>query len=955
MDEFGIPLYRSTHVPHHVLEDYELRIDLSDRVVHGGDRHDPKKLKERKAIDVPDGDVRLDLNYNPTDNEGNQIPGALDIALCARITRKSVKTNEGVTFTTNHKWMEWMLLDAMDVQPLKIDFAALGGAVKCDLFNSAIYVKKKHVDAIMYRYIAVEDESRGCNHSRVQDVNHLINNGLYNVAQECAYAFKDTYVLRVHSQRENVEEPFEIGRPKVGSLGQNAVISMENPGYPLFRAGLLQITVSGTIPADINDEMNRLNQIRSAWIRDKATREVKAIELCTLLSRIGRLKMDMEEEPKDEGAMSLRFQGKIDTMFFSENTEKTNIMCNISGRTDEERFYVLLLICATDAYTRRIWRSNPYPCLRGTLIATECVLGDAYKTLRQKFDWSVRHAADKAIENFSHIFTRINLFDTGKTPGARIIHWVQEMTMGTKTSWESGYPLRDEAPDDELHCRVDRDQHRQMVTRIINGGWDHENFKIHKLFHEQGNIFLMDFEKNARLTSRSEVEYPYYYDRWIYAPIFDTRYKIMETEIATAKNADPAIKRTLAPLMDDPVMLQLRTIGNLYDTRPAIMGSTLSARQAQTSLHKTLLDEAENGRYYRSRGLEKHANPCSVCYTSSFVLQKVSELVLSLMIYHVDHDWEPLKQYNHPDVLSEFSETVREIHDISQLIVLLVDLFFEQRRTVRPVEEARYVIYSIRVARGADRLDTFRRFFPAFGRALDVVNRATDVAHITALNFLPFFFLLGDNIIYKHREWTVPVLIYTEGVMIWPAQVGANFNRFGFCGFLNYMRFHAGSRLRAKPLDDAEKIVTREMLRYYMKTDIFDGGVQKNIRVTKSSQMEIYHSSLCGGLSDAVVYVLPISFPIKCLTLIIVGDDLVEPQMRFGRVMDFFRHVAEHVRGVASISISRNGDITTHSQGIVRVELLKKNILKYQFQVALLKVKGFVFGNDEILIKLLNV
>nr|AEZ52420.1 outer capsid protein [Bluetongue virus 9] len=955
MDEFGIPIYLSSSVPHDLLSDYDFMIDLSDKVVHAGDRHDPKKLKERKARDVPDGEVRTDLDYNPTDNEGNQLPRALDIALSARLTRKSVRNNDGLDFLTDDKWMEWMLSDAMDVQPLKIDLSARNGFVKCDIFNSSIYIRRKYADAIAYRYTSLEDESKGCNHTRVCMVNHLINNGLYNAVQECAYALKDTYVLRVHSQRERIDEPFEPGRPKVGSLGRNARIDMSDPGYSLFKGGMLQITVSGEIPNDIRVEMERLNQIRATWIRDKSSREVRAIELCTLLSKIGRVKWNAEEEPKDEGAMSLRFQNKIDSMFFSKNTEKTNIMQNTSGRTDEERFYALLLICATDAYSRRIWRSNPYPCLRGTLIAAECVLGDPYKTLRRKFNWSVRHAADKALENNAYIFTRINLFDTEKTPGMRVVHWTQELTMESQTTWDEGYPLRDEAPDDEMHCKIDTNKYKEMVTRVIDGGWDQENFKIHKLFHDDGNIFLMDFEKDAKLTAQSEVQYPDYYDKWIYAPIFDTKYKITETEIANAKNLDPAIKRTMDPMMDDPVMLQLNTIGNLYDTRPAVMGSTLSMRQRQTSLHKTLLDDPQNERFYSSRSIKKVDDPCPVYYTASLVLQKISELVMSLMTYHVDQDWESLKQYKHPSILSDFSSLVSNIQDISQLVVLLVDFFFERKSVLRSVEESRYIIHIIRSSDDANRLKSFELYFPRFGGILRTIKDAKEVSHVTALNFLPYFFLLGDNIIYKHKEWSVPVLIYSDGLMIWPAQVGANFNRFGFFGFLNYMRFHPGIRLRSKVLDDAEKVVAVEMLNYYMRTDIFKGGIQKNVRVTKLSQMEIYHSSLCGGLSGALIYALPISFPIKCLTLIIVGDDLAEPQHRISKVLEFFEHVRDHVRGIASISISRNGDVTTHSQGIVKVELLKKNILRHQFRVALLKVKGYVFGNDEMLTKLLNV
>nr|CAE51148.1 VP2 protein [Bluetongue virus 5] len=955
MDEFGIPILRSSQVPHHILEGYDVKIDLSDRVVQNDGRHDPRKLKERKTIDIPDGEVRSDLNYNPTDNEGNQLPRALDIALCARLTRKSLNTNSGVTFYTDHKWMEWMLSDAMDVQPLRIDLAAQNEFAKCDLFNSSVYVRKKYADAISYRYISIEDESKGCDHTQVYNVHHLINCGMYNVEQECAFALKDTNTLIVNSQRETTDEPFQAGNPKIGSLGRRARVDMTDPSYPLFRAGLLQIIVNGTTPADIRNEMDRLNQIREAWKRDKNTREVRALDLCVLLSKMGRIKVDMEEEPKDEGVMSLKFQGKIDAMFFSENTEKTNIMRDGSGRTDDERFYALLLICATDAFSRRIWRSNPYPCLRGTLIAAECVLGDPYKTLRRKFDWSVRHAGDKALEGSSYVFTRINLFDTDKTPGSRVIHWTQETLPALKTTWAEGCPFKDEAPDDDLHCKIDDGQYRDLVSRVINGGWDQENFKIHKLFVERGNIFLMDFEKDAKITAQSEVEYPYYYDTWIYAPIFNTKYKIAETEIANAKSPDPSVKRTLAPLSDDPVMLQLRVVGHLYDTRPAVMGRTLSARQNQTALHKALLDDPDNKRYYEARSIKKVESPCSVHYTSSFILQKISELTLSLMIYHVEHDWEPLKQYTHPSVLTDFSEISSEICDISQLVVLLIDLFFENRRVVRPREEARYMIHQIRESRNSERLKTFERFFPAYGRTLRAVESATDVGQITALNFLPFFFLLGDNIIYKHREWVVPILIYADGVMIWPAQVGANYNRFGFYGFLNYMRFHAGSQLRSKTLDDAEKTIAKGNLSYYMLTDSDSGGVQKNVRVTKSAQMEIYHSSLCGGLSDAIVYALPISFPIKCLTLIVIGDDLVEPQLRVWRVMDYFKHVSEHVRGVVAISISRNGDVSTFSRGIVHAELLKKNILKYQFQVALLKVKGYVFGNDEMLIKLLNV
>nr|QDH76483.1 VP2 [Bluetongue virus]QGW56806.1 VP2 protein [Bluetongue virus] len=956
MEEFVIPVYSEENFPYILLSRYPIAIRTDVRIPDTAQRHDLPKMATAKMIDVPDLDIDKAMRYRPVKNEGVVVPRLLDITLRAYDQKKKYKTAYGSEFVTNSEWLRWAIEDRMDVQPMRVVLDP-SSAVEHQLFNCVVKVKPANADTVYYDYHPLERKDKQCNHSNLELLRSLIATEQFHVIQGAAYCLKSNYNLTVHNERERVGEDYAIGEQRQISLVRGARIENKGNSYQRFMAGLVQVVVRGRVPDSIAGEIESINQIRQRWMRASYSRsEIRSLELCKLLSTIGRKMVDTHEEPKDESDLSLRFQFKLDEKFTTTDSEYRNIFNTGGAATNEGRFYALIMIAATDTQEGRIWRTNPYPCLRGALVAAECEMGDVYFTLRHVYNWSVRHSyglGERDLENNKYVFQRINLFDSLLGEGEQVMHWQYELDDPVQTTYDNGYVCRAREDRGELTCQISEDEYQAMINSARENGWDQEGFKLHSILTGP-NLLTIDFERDAYLNARSELVMPGYFNKWIDSPMFSCRLRITHGEIRAGRREDPWHKRVNEGFLSTPTESQECVLGRFYDQRLMFFGSTLAHQQHQSQVFDYISSQKD---FEALTGCTKRDDICPHSGGALYILRRTA---LSIISYYERLDPEmhigrEHETYIHPSALTDHLERVAEMEDFSQAICYVIDTIFEKRNQLRSRNEARWILHRIQFGVEHHRIQILSEQFPKFWER---VRRLKDVRYIydlNVINFFPLIFLVQDNIAYMHRQWSVPMILFDDVIRLVPVEVGAYANRFGLRCFFSFIRFHPGDSYKKQTANDVQKELGVICYRYYLATRISQGGIDIPIVTTKLDILRMHLATLCGGITDAVVYTLPVAHPEKCIVLIIIGDDKMKPHTRSELVLSRYYFSKKHVRGTLSVCLDQSGGFKVSSTGIVRHRVCDKTILKYKCSVILVKTPGYVFGNDELMTKLLNV
>ncbi|ACJ06702.1 VP2 [Bluetongue virus] len=959
MDELVIPIFSADEMPYALISHYPLAIQTNRKIQNDREFHDLTKIPQSNMIDISQHGVIRALDYRPSRNDGIVIPRLLDITLHAYDKRRSMKDICGLEFKTDVKWMQWAINDRMDIQPLKVEIDN-EHTVNHQLFNCNIKIRSKNVDTVYYDYHPLESEATKCNHANIELMRSLTMVELYHVLQGAAYALKTNFELIATAERGDVRQRYDAAGVRWSRLSRDQRIGYSGNAYDMFMANLVQVEVKGKCADEIAGEMGRLAKIKDKWVSNGFSGTVIFVsELCTEFSAIGRKMMDTHEEPKDEEGISRRFQIELDGMFSAARQENKNVLSQRGSKvTDESKFYALIMIAASDTQQGRVWRTNLYPCLRGALVAAECVMGDVYHTLRTVFNWSVRGTyggTERNLENNRYIFSRINLFETNLPSGSKIVHWCYEEVAPIETTYDNGYICKSQegVQNDEKLCKIDDDLYARMRDEAITGGWRQEDFKLHKILTNP-NLLTIDFEKEAYITSTSDLILPDYFDKWIKAPIFNARLRITNGVIESEKKSDPWNKRVANGTMKTSAESLGYVLGRFYDLRMQFVEDVLNTRQ-QKSLALQHIRNLED--FTRLTDYGEEQNICPHAGGAMYTFRRVAlEIITNYeRLNPMDHEGNEYQTYRHPAIDYSKLGDVLKMKDLSQLICFVFDSIFERRDQLREVGEARMIIYQIQNATGERRLDVLKREFPTFYVWFHRLRDVELIRDLNVINFLPLLFLVRDNAAYRHRQWSIPMILYDEEIKLIPVEVGAYANRFGFKSFINFTRFHPGDARKRQEVSAFHKAYGSICYRYYTDTTISQGEVNVPVITTKLDTLRVHLAALCGGLSDSLVYTLPITHPEKCLVLVIVGDNKLNPQIRSELVISRYRYSRRHIRGVVSVCIDQEGLPNVYSTGIARHKIYEKTVLRYRCKIILVKISGYVFGNDELMTKLLNV
>nr|WCB70378.1 outer capsid protein [Bluetongue virus] len=956
MEEFIIPVYSSDDMPTSLVSQYPLVIQTNMIVADRGDRHDLTKIPELNMVDISKLGIIEALNYRPIRNNGVVVPRLLDITLHAYDCRKSLKVTHGLEFATDAAWMKWAINDRMDVQPLRV-LIDEHGFINHQLFNCNVKAKSRNVDTIYYDYHPLEEKTKKCNHANLELMRSLIMTEMFHILQNAAYALKPNFILTATAERENVSVSFNAVGQRWHSLSRGEVIGNRGAPYEKFMSGLVQVEVKGRCLTEIDQETQLLQSVIERWkTSGKVGSVIYAYEICEPLSGIGRKISSMRGEIVNEESILSRFQHELDDVFSQANRENVAVRTKSHRATDEEQFYALIMIAATDTNKGRIWRTNPYPCLRGALVAAECKLGDVYHTLRRRFNWSVRRtygSDERALENNMDVYSRVNLFDSDLSVNDEVIYWRYERMAPVETTYDNGYICVEEKENDELLCKIDDAKYKAMFEDVVASGWHHERHKLHKILSEP-NLLTIDFEKDAYVESDAGLVMPSYFNKWIRSPIFNARLQLTKGEIYAEKTSDPWNMRIMGETIKTSTESLGYALGGFYDLHLQFVRDVLNVEQQQSSVFEYISAREDFAK------LTHYARGDKVCPHAGGVIYTLRRTALEVLTNYVKldpqfHQGLEHTTYLHPSIEYDHLESVLKMEDLAQLVCYIIDSIFEKRRQLRDKTEARRVVYLIQSTSGKHRHEILERVFPTFYMWFLKLQNVELIRDLSIVNFLPLLFLVHDNIAYQHRQWSVPMILYDRIGKLIPVEVGAYANRFGLKCFYNFAQFHPGDARKRQEAEEMHKKMGRICYAYYTDTMIAQGRVDVPVITTKLDTLKVYMAAVCAGPSDALVYTLPVAHPEKCIVLIIIGDEKLEPHTRAELVVNKYRHSRKHIRGVVSICLRKAGDLKVHATGIARYRICDKTILNYRCRAILIRTPGFVFGNDELMTKLLNV
>nr|CAE51102.1 VP2 protein [Bluetongue virus 15] len=952
MEDFPVSVIeRNSTIAPAIIKRYPIIVDVRNMVALSGGKNDVTNIPRVRNIGVRQEGIRVGLKYRP-DTETNVIfPKNLDVLIRAydhkhRLTRDKRPTDHDVDSISDGDVTVWVTNrtnEFYDIQPIyhtledevcKVKFTSLLGSVSTD---------SNYAESMSYHYIGVERDK--CDHSKWHRFFPMLLSDSINLGKEVGYILKKTYKIKaIGEAREGQRQELRVDVPYTPGIGRNERISdMKLPVYKRFLEGYIRCQIEPNVPEKLTELKNQLDAICVAWYGGQVP--IVADEICKITSRIGRLMWNTEEEPVDETMRSRAFQESIRLMFRTENSEYNNIQAIGSGRTQRQKFYAPLIIAATDSFRWRIWWNNPYPCLRGCLIACEMELGDVYKSLKSIYKWTLRssYSSQREIDRQLNVFPyqKINLFDFSGTPGTEIIHWrIVHIPVPDEIDYEHGY-LCPESGDYDIVMAVDDDLYSAFKHRVIDRGWEHQAMKLDELVPQENNIFKMEFEKDAYLDNRNHLVLPPYYNKVVYCPLFHATAKITPTEISHRQSDDPWCERTLYGFRGDHVITHYTGLNHIVNRRKPLMGQTLSVAQSMGDYTKYIL------------GDDGSANSCTGTAYSSRLPTMLFQDIFDAIIRHLPK----VILKDQADYFSESRKRVSDIIDWDTFIVYSIYACFERKNQVLREEDATQIVRGISTAGKEKRLKLIERSFPIYYRELMKIKNAKTWKDAYAFNFLPLLLCAGTNVQYVHRQWSYPVLVSMEkGPRIIPAMVGRDLADGNLGDWHAYIKYYMGQHMEDQEVEEDSLEILKISLEHYMSHSYISNVKDVAVRMTKEIVLDLYFASGCNGVSEMMTFLLPIIHPRKGLVMFCIADDQVQPQVQCETALRRFPYTREYIHDVIVIQVGRPGELKqVWKRGSTKVKVCRRNFLRYDHKVILSRLCGLVYGNYELMTKLTNI
>ncbi|AFH41510.1 VP2 [Eubenangee virus] len=914
---------------------------------------------ERKAIAVGHKDDVFDTIRNRI-SEPDEVcvaPSHLRLAMheYARRERENVDS---------HRMLDE--IDSLDDnQVIRIKDSEIPNKISHDAMFGALHCKTHLAETLAYERYPVPN-TRSCVHELAHMTDQLLAQGLYYVFHSPFYHIptREFYVQDVQKGVSKRADD-KIAGTLLGATGKSYAWQPNMKNQPMFLLGV----VDGRHNPE-KDWFKKVYKILDTveWKEQLLDQSLDLFrKLSEQCSTIGVEYADEREE------LDIYYTGA----FLKEMTniaEKQLYNKAHKSAMDQEykRFAVSSLISATKAYGRKITRFCRYRVLHGAWLYHKAMFIEGYDQLRKDVGWEfdkemeggIRRRTESSVDKLRPL-KRWNVYGAAFGNTVELgVTWVSSLTGGLVDA-DAGSPyvkteVEEGAVNTPLICEVDEQKYSSFVQKLI----DDEKWTVtdgfDNMMREGQSLIKMDIEKDVTIDDHGTLMVPDYYDREIVYNFYgDLKLRCHEVATTGKEPKNKADKRLLVFDREFGLSGLIRMGLRPCDFVSLGEGKELSYNfDEQNPILDVLSEEIREsevawfGKWYEeSFPTAKLEGYCLSSVPTTYLLWSWGRTVFSILKHHapakiIERAGEKFAIYPSIDCWN-FDDQLMECRTMDQIILRILEYCFEGRH----MEDRLTMMRRIRRSVGEERLEIFRRTFPGWYSCL--VSDSTDGA--LALNFLPLLFLEEGNKEIKKDITTIPITFCDANeVRIVPIDVKQT-RRTGSSGsWLGWLIRCYGKKNRPKNMDAAQRILKDIAFEYYMSTGFLDEMENYQHLISHRSNYIHWLGERCGGVSEGVSMIRTIVHPKPEFILLVISDAMLEKHERIGAAVIRFRGLDDSNIGVVHVQLNKN-DVEVSADNKVRVRLLSRSYRGCNHKLIIVKSAGRVFGNDNVVAKLMNI
>nr|UWW10729.1 OC1 protein [Tibet orbivirus]WFJ08451.1 VP2 [Tibet orbivirus] len=918
MDEYALALIPGkSKVLNRGVEKYPIIIENPKR---SDDGIDPKEMARRDGLWVISGDIIEGLRTPAPDTASIIAPSYMDFAI------EQLKLNqEGGARKEECGWIEAMTGATYNYQFTNYNESKYYGKGKLEIVGCDLHLDSTLIESMSYAYVPLEQQ--GCDHSLIPAWLEAIQSEVWMVYQPGAYATKPTqrYMKRGTSNLLNLN-----ARDQLEGLKTKGDIDV-NGSYSIAKAS-----------RDTTKPITEIEKIALEWKNEK--KNVRTDKLCFWLSELAKI-VCRAEQLDDCKDVFTKFHSELNNHFVGNTSESDVIRSKTGAHNDQSvlaSFSAITLIAACDTINSKVTWSTPYSCLRGALILAEYIMGDAYYYLRRFLTWSIRpryYSGNKEYnlvkdeERNQYIYRRINLFDPTVEQGTLTFAWHQNFHRDGEKHINTGNVCSEYKyveDDEELIHWYNDAKYVNVIEQLVNDQISLEEITHKTVFDDNVNTFEMNIEQDVYLDSEGKLITPAYINKKITIPFACVTLKCEGKVIDTEKKEEIWHKRISDMFLKGVEATCTLPMKNKLSSTFGLRGETLSKTQKGTDYFELL---------------KKQYKRCTLTAIGKELIKVMSEIFSICKFYsksetvsmHIKDLYDPalVDTWDAENFLSKMT-------NFSQLVIFLFDYVIEGRKRLVDEDEAK--IMHDRIVEG-DILGLFKDQFPSVFKIMMKKDElyVRDAVVVNLLNLACYL----HRCIYR-RHGSTYFMLHADEIKLLPID-----NAHVTIGMImSILRHHPGMARRGMLLNDVEKIIFRETSRLLIQSR--PTGIDASIAIDRSREpmIKIYASSLCSGLGEILIVVRAVTYPKKGLIPVVFYGSNVPLEYAEREVSRIMKYSKNDIVGTTMIRIGET--LMARSTGACVSKVMARHYMSMVHDLCIVKVNGFVLGNEELISKLMN-
>nr|QXO97783.1 VP2 [Tibet orbivirus] len=947
MDEFSVALYPAK-VTKHDSGVHKYPIIIEDQNVRPKDGWDPERMASREGIWLYNGEINKALHSSAADFCAVLAPTYLDVML-AQLHRnmKDQRLWDDMGFAEKRRRVH-------NFQTTYYKGSKFTGKGLIEIWNAQIHADATYLETLTYDYHPVEKK---CNHTYIEEWLNQYYGGLRKLCQPGCYVLKETQKLMIKDEVEWQIVENEVGgvgngkgkqiaKPKNMQKGVQYLDKYKEVDQIKMRARAYRLETYGMYAAYENVEpfkkiLNGIDEIISGW--KKTFNELPYGKICFWMSELAREICNKRETYEENKEISERYQKELKKNFLDRSQEATNIRKD--AKTDREAFAAIALVSACDAVEDKVTWEHRFACCRGTLMYAELIMGDAYFHIRKYLKWSIReryYPRRQIEEGKQYIYRKVSLFNSDLKKGQDVIIWNAVREQGKDCHVNTGNLCqKTDIDESDLYFWHDERLYSEMMSRLINGDHKLSAIKDTDLYQSDVNVYRMDIARDTYLDETGDLFYPTYLDKDIACPMYSIKYRSKIVRITTEQPKDVwemRIPGTYLTGFDHAPCFPLSSKMSEIDD---VVGQSLKRKQKGSKYYDYVTEATQGAIPEEERCIVEAMTKDVLTFQKKFIFSKLKHLTISS--YILEHS---KKIYNMGELdVWGLDEQIAKYETLSQFLIALLVFILEGKLITIDEEDARLYVQAIIDGKV---MEIARRLSP---RLVEILSRRDKVFKLEETFWYNILLIIKFSYRNRilHQTMVYPIIYSTQMLLhVLPAKECSMWT------LVSLAQFHPGLVTRTRDLDEAENILFNECVNNIMTakiTSIYEGPRTSD---SKLMQFKIFCGSMCSGVSEMVYMIRAIIHPEPGLIVVAITDGLRTKECAVKCIMRNFKHMRASIKGIAIINLVGDDDLACSNVGVCNSKRVERTFMRLKHKVAIIKTKGCVLGNEELISKIMN-